>query len=223
MAQRGLRPDMSRAEASALLGVTVDADSDEVRRAWRAWARLAHPDHGGDREFFDRLRQARDTLLATTDEPSAPPGSTVEEAPTQPPIRLPWSQVLRRPSGRELAVLTVLAGVAIALVSLVVAVGPTPTPLMLALAVGPGAVAAAGWAQVVMSRLLLSGADVAHRISALTVAWVPITVAHVCLAEVLGVSLVAVLPVLVLPFVVVVAAVNPGAGLWRTHPRRAFW
>ncbi len=205
---------MSRVEAAALLGVSADADPEQVRRAWRAWARLAHPDHGGDREFFDRLRIARDVLLDSDGvvSPSAQPRT--------PPARLPWFQVLHRPGFAESALLALLALIAIALASLVTIAGPTAEPLALAVAAGPAAVAAAGWAQIVVSRILTDRADVAHRITALVVAWLPITVAQVALAEILGSSLVPVLPVLALPLVVVVAAVNPGAGLWSPAKRR---
>lgn len=212
---------MSRAQAAALLGVVADADADQVRRAWRAWARLTHPDHGGDREFFEQLRQARDVLVDSGTDTSTGPDHSVDVPSTEPSARLPWSQVLRRPGVLELAVLSSLAVLAIALVAIVDAVGTTSTPLMLAIAAGPAAVAAAGWAHIVVSRLLAPGGDVAHRITALTMAWLPIVSAQITLAQILGVSLVGVLPVMVLPFVVIVAAVNPGAGLWRNHPRRA--
>ncbi len=217
---------MSRVQAAALLGVTVDADSEQVRRAWRAWARLAHPDHGGDREFFDRLRIARDVLLDSDARPDS--DALLDTAahvpaswqPDTPPARLPWSQVLCRPRFAVCAVLVLLAAVAIGLAALVTVTGPSAEPLALALAAGPAAVAAAGWAQIVVSRILNDRADVAHRITALVFAWLPITAAQVTLAEILGSSLVSVLPVLVLPLVVVVAAVNPGAGLWSSTKRR---
>lgn len=217
---------MSRVEAAALLGISADADPDQVRRAWRAWARLAHPDHGGDREFFDRLRTARDVLLSRdvllTSAPATVRLDVVDprSLPDAPPERLAWVQVLRRPGSAESALLALLALMAIALAALVVIAGPTPQPLTLAVAAGPAAVAAAGWAHIAVSRILTERADVAHRITALVVAWVPIGAAQVVLAEILGSSLVPVLPVLVLPFVAVVAAVNPGAGLWSSAKRR---
>ena len=54
---------MTREQAANVLGVPHDADPSEVRRAWRIWARLAHPDAGGSPEHFRRLAQARDALL----------------------------------------------------------------------------------------------------------------------------------------------------------------
>ena len=215
---------MSRAQATALLGVADDADAEQVRRAWRAWARLAHPDHGGDREFFERLRTARDVLLSGTDVVAEPPTqapSDVSSAPVAPPARLGWSQVLRRPRFGEVFLLGVLAVGAVALAAMVTMVGPSPEPLALALAASPAAVAAAGWAHLAVSRVLTGDADVAHRITALVAAWLPITAAQIVLAGLLGSSLISVLPVLVVPLVVVVAAINPGAGLWRSHPHRA--
>ncbi len=211
---------MSRAQAAALIGVTVDADSEQVRRAWRAWARLAHPDHGGDREFFDRLRIARDVLLDSDETTTPGDGLSPAAKPDTPPARLPWSQVLRRPGFVEGAVLGLLAAAAIGLAALVTMTGPSAEPLALAVAAGPAAVAAAGWAHIAVSRILTDRADVAHRITALVFAWLPITAAQIVLAGILGSSLVPVLPVLVLPLVVVVAAVNPGAGLWSSAKRR---
>ncbi len=217
---------MSRMQAAVLLGVTVDADSEQVRRAWRAWARLAHPDHGGDREFFDRLRIARDVLLDSdglldSDETTTPgDGPSPAAKPDTPPARLPWSQVLRRPRVAVCAVLALLAAGAIGLAALVTMTGPSADPLALAVAASPAAVAAAGWAHIAVSRILTDRADVAHRITALVFAWSPITAAQIVLAGILGSSLVSVLPVFVLPLVVVVAAVNPGAGLWSSAKRR---
>lgn len=220
MSHRDLRSGMSRAQATALLGLPGDADAEQVRRAWRAWARLAHPDHGGDREFFDRLRLARDVLLDTDDSGSVRPEARTGPEPDAPAARPAWSQVLRRPRPAELVFLGLLAVVSVALGAIVGVVGEGDDLLTLAVAVSPAAVAAAGWAHIVVSRILTHGADVGHRITALTVAWVPITAAQLLLAGILGVSLVPVLPVLVLPFVVVVAAVNPGAGFAPRANRR---
>ena len=218
MSRRDLRRPMTRAEATALLAVAPGADREQVRRAWRTWARLAHPDRGGDREFFDRLRIARDVLLCDGAHPLAGISTAPPTEPDAPPVRLAWAQVLRQPHPAEIVLLGLLVVVAVALAAFVATVGANPPPVALALAAGPAAVAAAGVAAVVVTRTLTDRADVAHRITALTVAWVPIVVSQAVLAEVVGVSLIPVLPVLVLPFVLVVAAVNPGAGLW-SHAR----
>lgn len=45
-----------------LLGVAADASAEDVRRAFRALAKTAHPDVGGDPDHFRRLRDAHDTL-----------------------------------------------------------------------------------------------------------------------------------------------------------------
>lgn len=46
----------------AVLGVGPTADGDALRQAYRARARTLHPDRGGDRVAFQRLREAYDTL-----------------------------------------------------------------------------------------------------------------------------------------------------------------
>jgi len=47
--------------AYAVLGLPPDADAGEVRRAYRQQVKRVHPDHGGDRETFDRVREAYET------------------------------------------------------------------------------------------------------------------------------------------------------------------
>jgi hypothetical protein len=49
--------------ARALLGVTPNATSDEIRRAYRAKMAQAHPDRGGSHNQAARLTAARDRLL----------------------------------------------------------------------------------------------------------------------------------------------------------------
>ena len=220
MAHRHLRGGMTPAEATAVLGVAADADADQVRRAWRAWARLAHPDRGGDREFFDRLRTARDVLIASAHTPRVDIAAKRSQEPPAPPARATWSQVARRPGPREIVILAGGAIATSALAAIVALVGQPPQPMALAVAAGPAAVAAAGWAHVAVSRMLTDRADVAHRITALTAAWVPGVAAQVFVAEIAGASLVRVLPVLALPFVAVVTGVNPGAGLWSPRGSR---
>lgn len=207
---------MNHAEAAALLGVPLDASVEEIRRAWRTWARLAHPDAGGQPSHFNRLRIARDLLLT---DPMVVPGKPVThtrgsatgEAPT---ARLPWSVVLRTPSGREVVAWSALLVVTVLLGALPAVLGVTSDPLALAICASPAAIAAAGCASIIVSRLLTRQADVGHRIMALTFTWLPIVTGQIILAQLAGVSLVPVLPVLALPFVAAIAAVNPGAGLW---------
>ncbi len=45
-----------------LLGVSTDASIDEIRRAYRALVKHAHPDAGGDAETFRQIHEAYETL-----------------------------------------------------------------------------------------------------------------------------------------------------------------
>lgn len=45
-------------DAFELLGVPADASDDEVKAAYRERVKESHPDHGGDRETFERVREA---------------------------------------------------------------------------------------------------------------------------------------------------------------------
>lgn len=66
-----------------ILGVSRDATQDEIRAAWRAATRVAHPDVGGSSGLFRLIMQASETLLdparrsdydaGRTDEPAADP------------------------------------------------------------------------------------------------------------------------------------------------------
>jgi hypothetical protein len=47
-------------QALEALGVTADVSADELRRAWRARARTAHPDVGGDETAMQALNAAYD-------------------------------------------------------------------------------------------------------------------------------------------------------------------
>lgn len=40
------------------------ATTDDINKAFRQLAQQHHPDHGGDRNVFERLQQMRDSLLA---------------------------------------------------------------------------------------------------------------------------------------------------------------
>ena len=57
------RADAADTEASALLGVSLDASEAEIRRAYRAKMASAHPDRGGGHAAAARLTAARDRLL----------------------------------------------------------------------------------------------------------------------------------------------------------------
>jgi len=47
-----------------ILGVTRNADAEEVRAAYRRAAKRAHPDGGGSHEAFLRVQKAAEALLA---------------------------------------------------------------------------------------------------------------------------------------------------------------
>ena len=194
---------MSREEAALLLGVPADADPETVRHAWRLWARVAHPDVGGDPAHFARLDEARRILLR--------PGPILFGSRPQP--RAPWAVVVRRPS-RPVPLL--LAAVGAVLLTVLPAVSPVPFGANAVAA----AIAAAAWAVWATREVLGERADHGHRISALALAWLPVAAAQVLVSAGAGVSLVPVLPLFAVPLVVAVAAVNPGAGLWRPigHP-----
>ena len=46
------------AAAFAVLGVPATASAREIQQAYRRQVKQVHPDHGGDREAFERLREA---------------------------------------------------------------------------------------------------------------------------------------------------------------------
>lgn len=77
--------------AAAVLGITQGATRDEIRRAFRARAKLAHPDAHGTDEAFVTLRAAADLLLAAAPQGPAPqatfrtePAAPVAPAPAAP-------------------------------------------------------------------------------------------------------------------------------------------
>ena len=201
---------MKRQEAADLLGVEVDADSTTVRQAWRVWAKLAHPDIGGDRAHFEALIQARNVLLARRHDPE-PPQPAVPNAPAPAPAPAPRPSlrcVLCRPSRRGLTAI-VVASILVVLVVPVSGLSPIPVSALLL-----GSVAS-GVAIAVQRTCLGAWADTGHRIGLLVAVWLPVAAIVALAATTVGTPLLPVLPVFVLPFVAAVALVNPGAGLWR--------
>lgn len=190
---------MDRSQAARLLGVPEGADPALVRRAYRTWARMAHPDVGGDPQHFALLVSARQVLLrsASPEYPAMPPA----------PPRLRLSEVVYLPS--TWPALTIGGVLCLMLVTL---------PLLgagLALSALIAGVAASAWSWWAMCSSLRIEADAGHRITMLALTWLPLTAAQVAMSAVLGIALIETLPLLVLPFVAVVAFVNAGAGLWR--------
>ena len=55
-------PQLARAEAHRVLGVTPGADPATVRRAYRERVKEVHPDNGGDEAAFRRVTAAYDRL-----------------------------------------------------------------------------------------------------------------------------------------------------------------
>lgn len=197
---------MRREQAAALLGVGVDADSTAVRQAWRVWAKLAHPDIGGDREHFEALTRARDVLLATCRD--CDPMNSPGESSSVPTPRASLRQVLRRPSRRGLLAIALMSFVTV-LVILVSGLAPDAVSALML-----GGVAS-GVAISVQRTCLGSSADTGHRIALLVTVWSAVATLVAIAATTVGAELIPVLPVFVLPFVATVALVNPGAGLWR--------
>jgi len=201
---------MTSGQAALLLGVNPDASAEQVHHAWRVWAKLAHPDAGGDREHFEALAHARSILITPPARPVAQPTADPTSIPPTPAPqpRAPLRKVCCRPSARGIVVLAlvVVASVITALVA------PRLSDFGAALAVG--VVASAG--SIALQRNLLArSADTGHRITALTLAWIPIAGALTATVAYQGVAIIGFLPVIALPFVVTVGLVNPGAGLWR--------
>jgi hypothetical protein len=190
---------VNRDEAAFLLGVPVTADPEAIRHAWRMWARIAHPDVDGDPAHFAQLDAARRVLLQSV------PASSLAVSFTP---RKSWSQVVRMPA-HPFAL--ALAGI----VTICLAALGGVSPLPFAVVVSASSLAAAMWAVWITSELLSKSADHGHRIAALALVWLPIALMQVLVSVLVATSFVPYLPVLALPFVAVIAMVNPGAGLWR--------
>jgi hypothetical protein len=201
----GRRDTLTRAEAAAILGLHVDAAPDDVRHAWRMWARIAHPDVGGDPANFARLDQARRVLMQPR--PTATP---ISPAPAPRPS---LSTVVRPP--KHLVALLVTALFAAMLGALPALVSAASGSMAFAAAATPAAIAAAAWAAWMTRAVVTSGADHGHRIMVLTLAWLPLAVLQQVTALAAGASLLPVLPLVAVPLAAAASAINPGAGLWR--------
>lgn len=197
---------MTREQAALLLGVDVDASTEQVNHAWRVWAKLAHPDLGGDRGHFEALAVARAVLAGRAARPAPQEQSSSATEPSNDRDRL--RDMCRRPSPRgTLAIVLAALGSVIA-----VAIAPSLSDFGAALAV---ATAACVCAVAIQRSVLREAADVGHRIALLTLAWFPTAALLAVMVAYHGVAIIGLLPVVALPFVVAVALVNPGAGLWR--------
>ena len=190
---------MDREQAARLLGVPEEADPGLVRRAYRTWARVAHPDVGGDPEHFALLVHARRTLLR--------PRATDPRPMPAPSPRAPLSAMTHLPD--RWPVLAVAAVLCLACAGLPrVGAGHIGTALICGLA-------SAAWAWWAARACLRAGADAGHRIMLLALLWLPLAAGQGAVSAMLGTAFFEMLPLLTLPFVAVVASVNAGAGLWR--------
>ena len=201
------RTDMTREHAALLLGVDENSSADDVQRAWKVWVRLAHPDVGGDRDHFEALMRARRVLLANVVQMMAVETNDAPVAEHAVADRSSLRSVVRRPSRRAAIVLVGVAAIALAspLVTL------SLTPWLSAAVMG---VCAAGFAVGATRALLADHGDVGHRITCVSLLWLPVACGQVGLSASLGFDILLMLPVLAVPLVVAVAWMNPGAGLW---------
>ncbi len=193
---------MGRAEAASLLGVPADADPRQVRRAFRLWVAVAHPDRGGCADGLDRLREARDVLLRAE---AAPPDDHVESGSSRPAARTAWRDVLARrgPRERALEATAVVAAVAVAAV-----------PGFPAAQAAASAVLAAIAAWTIARLRLAPVADSGQRVIVATAAWLAVVIAQLAVSTVAGASLLPVLPLLAVPLVATVSLVlMPRGGL----------
>jgi len=84
-----------------VLGVPKSADAGEVRRAFRARVRGAHPDLGGDPERFRSLNKAYDRAMAKLEGRELPPEPVAEAAPPAVKVPTPTEKPKKSPSTLE--------------------------------------------------------------------------------------------------------------------------
>ncbi|OLP91011.1 Carnosine synthase 1 [Symbiodinium microadriaticum] len=84
-----------------VLGVPQSADAGEVRRAFRARVRGAHPDLGGDPERFRSLNKAYDRAMAKLEGRELPPDPVAEAAPPAVKVPTPEEKPKKSPSTLE--------------------------------------------------------------------------------------------------------------------------
>jgi len=54
---------MRRSKSHEVLGIDEDADETEIKQAFREKARATHPDRGGRKEDFQKVREAYESLI----------------------------------------------------------------------------------------------------------------------------------------------------------------
>lgn len=215
-----------RAEYAAILGVPADASAEHLRRAWRAWAQLLHPDHGGDDATFIRVREAYDALISEVGDPVTPAQMAAARAHpcvARPDDVISASTAMRepapRPSLRSILVaprqpffLSMLVGVALAAAALPSVIG------LSVLSALPAAILSGLVAVVLAYRCLADAADAGHRAVVAAITWALLTVVQIAVSGLAGTSILAMLPLLALPLVAFTSWVLfPGWPLRRTR------
>ncbi|MGF1595984.1 MAG: DnaJ domain-containing protein [Acidimicrobiales bacterium] len=91
---------MESRTAAAVLGVAPGASKHELRRAFRARVKVAHPDADGSDDEFIAVREAFDLLVGLADAAPATTAAATTTAPTAPgPLRhRGWVGHGRRPA-----------------------------------------------------------------------------------------------------------------------------
>jgi hypothetical protein len=215
-----------RAEYAAILGVPADASAEHLRRAWRAWAQLLHPDHGGDDATFIRVREAYDALISEVGDPITPAqmaaarahpcvarpddATSTSAAMREPAPRPPLRSVLVAPG--QPFFLSLLIGVAIAAAALPSVIG------LSVISVLPAAILSGLAAVTLAYRCLTDGSDAGHRVVVAAIAWALLTAVQIAVSVLAGASILAMLPLLALPLVAFTSWVLfPGWPLRRTR------
>ena len=88
---------MDGCSARTMLGVSPSASLADIKTAYRALAKHAHPDRGGDAATFDRITQAYETLVAEASRPATTRTGRLGVAPQ------PTRSVFRRPMWTRVA------------------------------------------------------------------------------------------------------------------------
>jgi hypothetical protein len=215
-----------RARYAAILGVPADASAEHLRRAWRAWAQLLHPDHGGDDATFIRVREAYDALISATDDPVTPAqmaaarahpcvarpadAASTSAAIQDPPPRPSLRGVLVAP--RQPFFLSLLVGVALASAALPSVIGLSVISAL------PAAILSGLTAVVLAYGCLTDSADAGHRAVVAALTWGLLTTVQIAVSVLAGASILAMLPLLALPLVAFTSWVLfPGWPLRRTR------
>lgn len=72
---------MRDSEARNLLSVPADADTAQLKTAYREAVKMSHPDRGGSAEEFQRVQRAYELLMQSVGKPTSIPIETVDGTP----------------------------------------------------------------------------------------------------------------------------------------------